>query len=101
MSLFRRVTRYRIGPAQDPRENRLTEVTAAVLGRVDGLALDVMDVVLETAAATADAHPIDENDEAECVLWKEVRDRLHNQLDRLRELARPRLRVDTQVSTAL
>lgn len=61
MSLFRRVTRYRISPTQDPRENRLTEVTAAVLERVDGLAV---------------------------------------QLERLRELDRPRLVVDTQVTTA-
>jgi hypothetical protein len=50
MPLFRRVTRYRISPTQDPRENRPTEVTAAVLGRVDGLAHDVMDVALATVA---------------------------------------------------
>ena len=54
MSLFRRVTRYRISPTQDPRENRLTEVTAAVLERVDGLAHDVMDAALATAAVAAD-----------------------------------------------
>ena len=41
MSLFGRVTRYRMGAAHDPRENRLTEVTAGVLERTDGLALEV------------------------------------------------------------
>src|SRR5262249_20442807 len=53
MSLFRRVTLYRIAPAQNPRENRLTEVTAALLERVEGLAFDVMDAVLASAATVA------------------------------------------------
>jgi hypothetical protein len=37
-SLFSRVTRYPPSPSMDPRENRLTEITAAVLERVDELA---------------------------------------------------------------
>lgn len=38
MSLFRRVTRYSRHHGVNPRENRLTEVFAAVLEEVDGLA---------------------------------------------------------------
>lgn len=38
MSLYRRVTRYRASLRLDPRENRLTEITAATLERVGGLA---------------------------------------------------------------
>jgi hypothetical protein len=37
--MFRRVTRYRASATLDPRENRLTEVTAAALEHVDGLAV--------------------------------------------------------------
>jgi hypothetical protein len=37
-TLFRRVTRYPVAASVDPRENLLTEVTAAVLERVHGLA---------------------------------------------------------------
>lgn len=35
---FRQVTRYVATPARDPREDRLTQITAAVLERVPGLA---------------------------------------------------------------
>lgn len=38
MSLFSRVTRFVPGAALNPRENRLTEILAAVVEEVDGLA---------------------------------------------------------------
>ncbi|MGZ4287994.1 MAG: hypothetical protein ACXVHB_26805 [Solirubrobacteraceae bacterium] len=100
MSLFRRVTRYRIAPTQDPRENRLTEVTAAVLERVDGLAYDVMDAVLASAATAAHDRLFDAADAQEVASLEAARDALTAQLARLRELDRPRLQVDTQVTTA-
>lgn len=100
MSLFRRVTRYRISPTQNPRENRLTEVTSAVLERVDGLALDVMDAVLASAATNANERRFDAVDEVESARLELACDSLAVQLKRLRELDRPRLRVDTQVTTA-
>lgn len=99
MSLFRRVTRYRIAPTQDPRENRLTEVTAAVLERVDGLGLDVMDAVLSSAATAANERLFEAADDAEAARLVAAGDALEGQLGRLRELDRPRLRVDTQVRT--
>jgi hypothetical protein len=63
LSLFRRVTRYRIAPTQDPRENRLTEVTAAVLERVDGMAYDVVSAMLESAVEAAQERLADVEDE--------------------------------------
>jgi hypothetical protein len=82
MSLFRRVTRYRVGAAQNPRENRLTEVTAAVLESVDGFAEDALLELLEGIddddAAAASVGPI---------------------LDVVRALEAPRLTVATQVTT--
>jgi hypothetical protein len=60
-SLFRRVTRYPQSPSLNPRENRLTEVTAAVLERVDGLAQAVVCALLASAggASSNDAQPTD------------------------------------------
>jgi hypothetical protein len=52
MSLLRRVTTYRVSPTQDPRENRLTEITAAVLERVDRLALEVVEGMLSRTLVT-------------------------------------------------
>lgn len=45
-SLFRRVTRYPANASVDPRENRLTEITAAVLERAPGLALALVGELL-------------------------------------------------------
>lgn len=82
MSLFRRVTRYRVGGTQDPRENRLTEVTAAVLERVDGLAQALFVTALggidESDAAAQTAEPA---------------------LQALKALESPRLAVATQFTT--
>ncbi len=100
MSLFRRVTRYRIGPAQDPRENRLTEVTASVLERVDGLALAVLDAVLAAAATPTHETGFAGPNQAEGASREAGRGRLAIQLERLRALDRPRLRVHTQVTTS-
>jgi len=50
-SLFSRATRYTRSPRLDPHENRLTEVTAAVLERVEGLAQGIAEALLEAANA--------------------------------------------------
>ena len=105
MSLFRRVTRYRIGAAHDPRENRLTEVTAAVLERVPGLAQSLL---IDLLAATLDDSPVangrgarkpDANGVAASAA--SPADHLHAELAlrSLEALAAPRLRVNTQVTT--
>ncbi|MGK2877849.1 MAG: hypothetical protein ACSLFF_04660 [Solirubrobacterales bacterium] len=46
-SLFSRVTRYTPSDRHDPRENRLTEITAAVLERVPGLEFQFARALLE------------------------------------------------------
>jgi hypothetical protein len=58
-SLFRRLSRYPRSPSVDPRENRLTETTAAVLERVDDaarhLVADVLGLAVEDAERQAAA----------------------------------------------
>src|SRR4051812_30714691 len=100
MSLFRRVTRHRIGTKQDPRENRLTEVTAAMLERVDGLGLEVLDAVLATAATSANDRIFDAKSHDEAAMWQGALEELEDLLLALRALDEPRLRVDTQRTTA-
>jgi hypothetical protein len=56
-SLFWRVTRYPAGSSVDPRENRLTEVTAAALEQVDGLAHAFARSLIETSVESA-AHSL-------------------------------------------
>jgi hypothetical protein len=48
-SLFSRATRYTRSPSLDPHENRLTEITAAVLEHVDGLAQKIAEALLRAA----------------------------------------------------
>jgi hypothetical protein len=43
---FSRITRYTPTDLQDPRENRLTEITAATLERVPGLEFEFARVLL-------------------------------------------------------
>lgn len=88
-SLFRRVTRYTPGPALDPRENRLTESTAAVLERIDGLAHTLASALLERACAEDHAAPLGEDEAAR-------RRALHGAC---RGLRAPRVSVRTQVAT--
>ena len=54
-SLFSRATRYTRSPSLDPHENRLTEVTAAVLERVEGLAQTIAEALLKAACEHARA----------------------------------------------
>jgi hypothetical protein len=44
--MFRRITRYPVTYASNPRENRLTEVTAAVIDQVGHLAGPVVEHLL-------------------------------------------------------
>lgn len=88
-SLFRRVTRYTPGASLDPRENRLTEATAAVLERVDGLAHAVASALLDDACTGDPAAPLDP---ATSMRRRE----LHADCRRLRD---PHVAVRTQVAT--
>jgi hypothetical protein len=60
-SFFRRVTRFPLGSALDPRENRLTEITAAVFDEVPSFARDVAALLLAEdsgpEAANKPTHP--------------------------------------------
>lgn len=98
VSLFRRVTRYAVSPSLDPRENRLTEVTAAVLENVDRFVLDFAASLLDGACAEAKRR-LEVAADAE-------RDERAAELARRCELRRalaamesPRARVRTQVPT--
>lgn len=88
-SFFRRVTRYPFSSSADPRENRLTEVTAAVVERVDGMAQTFVESVLRAGAEDA--------------LRRELGADEVNRRKRLREIARThvlsRVQVNTQVAT--
>lgn len=99
MSLFRRVTRYRVSPTQNPQENRLTEITAAVLERVDGLASAVLEAVVATAATAASKRLCDAESNAEAERWRTQTARLAEMLASMRKLSDPRLRVSTQRTT--
>lgn len=96
MSLFRRVTRYRVAPTQNPQENRLTEVTGAVLERVDGLASHVVEAVVATAATAANNRLFEAEGEANARRWQKELDALEKMYSRLRAFKRPRVRVSTQ-----
>jgi len=89
-SLFRRVTRYSVASSLDPSENRLTEVTAAVLEQVDGLAQDVAANLLGAGVADAQRRGLSEEEVAR-------RDGL---LGIARGLAAERVDVSTQVTTS-
>ena len=54
-SFFKRVTRYAINPRADPRENRLTEITATVLEQVPEFALAFAKQLAKEAAAEREA----------------------------------------------
>jgi hypothetical protein len=99
-SLFRRVTRYCVSPTQNPAENRLTEITGAVLERVNGLAADVARALTATAADAANAKLLDVHGEAESKLWQDHLDHLTRLVTSLRGLSSPAVRVATQRTTA-
>lgn len=89
-SLFQRVTRYSVASSLDPSENRLTEVTAAVLEQVDGLAQVVVVDLLGAGNEDAQRRELGEAEAAR-------RDGL---LHLARELAAERVDVRTQVTTS-
>jgi len=93
-SLFRRLSRYPPTPSTDPRENRLTETTAAVLERVDGLPQAVV-VALLTAAI--DALELD-SDAATGALGP-VEHALQTAHTACSSFDKPRVDVRTQVAT--
>lgn len=89
-SLFRRVTRYPVAAALDPRENRLTEVTAAVLEEVDGLAALFVRHLLDEGREVAQHGELPADDAAERARWRSLAERLDVE----------RVEVNTQVATA-
>jgi len=87
-SLFRRITRYPVA-LSNPRENRLTEVTAAVLNEVDGLALPFVRQLLSASREDVERRGLGRSEATR-------RARLTAALD---GLAVPRVEVNTQVAT--
>ncbi len=97
-SLFSRATRYTRSPSRDPHENRLTEVTAAVLERVEGLAQGIAEALLEAACDQARALA-DGADDAKAAEWRSELQRRQAILAAVEHLEEPRTLVRTQVTT--
>jgi hypothetical protein len=76
----------------------LTEITAAVLERVNGLACRVIDEALGTSAAVARQRQ-SQGVHAERELWKRSHEELTDLRRRLSEMVEPRVRVKTQRPT--
>ena len=96
-SLFARVTRYPSSPRLDPGENRLTEVTAAVFERVDGLAHRSVIALLEAAVEQAERKAAIE---AESEQWMAEVARLRQAAHAAETLGQAaRVRIQTQVPT--
>jgi hypothetical protein len=68
-SLFSRATRYTRSPSLDPHENRLTEITAAVLEHVDGLAQKIAEALLRAACDHA-SQALAEGNDASSAAWR-------------------------------
>lgn len=100
-SLFSRVTRYPREPSINPHENRLTEVTAATLERVDGLALQVVIELLRSAAGRADdeVRLAEHANPTVLTQWLLEAERLHAAMDAALNLGSAHVRVRTQVAT--
>jgi hypothetical protein len=98
-SIFHRVGRYPPSLTHDPRENRLTEITAALLERLDGFPREVVLRLLESAHTSAEAR-LRTAASDEIALWDRARRRIASQLQDFREADCPRVRVTTQRTTA-
>jgi hypothetical protein len=101
-SLFSRATRYTRSPSLDPHENRLTEITAAVLERVDGLAQGIAEALLRMACdhasrmlAESGAGPTRWSAEQ----WQSELQRRETVRAAVEGLKEPRVRISTQVTT--
>lgn len=96
-SLFGRVSRYPKSPRANPGENRLTEVTAAVIERVDGLATRAAAGLLNNAIEQAERKA---QTEVEADAWIAEAGRLRVAAKAVHELGdHARVRVQTQVPT--
>ena len=87
--MFRRVTRYRASANIDPRENRLTEVTAATLEHVDGLAVSFVRRLLALGERDADRRRLSESERSRRAQLRQL----------AVEVAPERVSVQTQVPT--
>jgi hypothetical protein len=96
-SLFGRVSRYPKSSLVDPRENRLTEVTAAVFERVDGLARRALVALLATAIEQAERKA---ESEADGEPWTTEAERLRGASKAARDILDDgRVRIQTQLPT--
>lgn len=102
-SLFSRATRYTRSPSLNPHENRLTEITAAVLERVDGLPQRIAEALLRTACDHV-SQKLAEAHEASTAQWSV--EQWQSELQRRQaifaavgHLEEPRTLVRTQVTT--
>jgi hypothetical protein len=98
-SLFGRATRYTRSPSLDPHENRLTEITAAVLERVEGLAQGIAESLLKAACDHARRAPADGGDDVKVAEWWSELERRQAVLAAVERLKEPRTLVRTQVTT--
>jgi hypothetical protein len=98
-SLFSRAARYTRSPSLDPHENRLTEITAAVLERVEGLAQGIAETLLEAACDHARRALADGGDDVKVAEWQSELQRRRTILAAIKRLEEPRTLVRTQVTT--
>jgi hypothetical protein len=98
-SLFSRATRYTRSPSLDPHENRLTEITAAVLEHVDGLAQKIAEALLKAACDHASQALAEEGNDASSSAWRSELQRRQTILAAAERLEEPRARIRTQVTT--
>ena len=97
-SPFSRATRYTRSPSLDPHENRLTEITAAVLERVDGLPQAIVIALLRAACEQA-ARSLDDGSGVGDIAWRSESQRRQRILEAAERLEEPRPRIRTQVTT--
>lgn len=93
-SLFARTTRYVASQWLNPRENRLTEVSAAVLERVDGLAINLVRSMLMESLGKL------EQDRDQGTRFIDELSRQESLLRDIEALRHGRISVDTQVATS-
>jgi hypothetical protein len=89
-SLFRRVTRYPVSFVINQRENRLTEVTAAVLDRVEGLPRTAVAQLLAAGLEDAERRSLPTNESARRAKLSAL----------VSELVVGRVEISTQVATS-
>jgi hypothetical protein len=98
-SFFARIARYGARALGDPRENRLTEITAAVVERVPGLALELALGIVAGAQSTVNDERFTQRDERRSEELAAIDEQLTAMYVALCDTPAARATTTTQVST--